>query len=71
MQLKLVSVRPFSYSVWKLIDDLSTEKSLKVQDLSREQLAAVSFAILPDSAGNRIRKAMKKFQHDKHVAEQL
>ena len=25
-QLKLVSVRPFSYAIWKLMDDISSEK---------------------------------------------
>jgi hypothetical protein len=33
---KLVSVLPFSYSLWKLIDDLTGEKSITIDSVSTE-----------------------------------
>lgn len=33
-QYKLISVLPFSFGIWKLIDDLATERSITVQQLS-------------------------------------
>ena len=44
--------------MWKLMDDICTEKIIKINEVSREQLAALCFTILPDSQGNRIRQAI-------------
>jgi len=33
---KLVSVQPFSYALWKLIDDMTGEKSISVDSVSTE-----------------------------------
>ena len=35
-QMKLVSVRPFSYAIWKLMEDMSSEKNITVAELSKE-----------------------------------
>ena len=40
------------------MDDICTEKSIKISEVSREQLAALCFTIIPDSQGNRIRQAI-------------
>lgn len=58
--MKLVSVRPFSYAIWKLIEDLSTEKTITTASLSRHQIAAACFTILPDSMGDRARYTYSK-----------
>ena len=42
------------------MEDVCTDKILRIEDLSREQLVASCFAILPDSQGNRIRKVLAK-----------
>ena len=44
--------------MWKLMDDVSTEKCIKIDQVGKEQLAALCFTFLPDSQGNRIRQAI-------------
>ena len=58
--MRLVSVRPFSYMIWKLMEDICSDKILSIGDLNKHQLALVCFAILPDSYGSRIRSAIEK-----------
>ena len=53
-QHKLQSILPFSFALWKLIDDLSGDRSVKVSDVSSEQLAAACYCILPNSYESRL-----------------
>ena len=64
--MKLISLRPFSYAIWKLMDDLCTEKNIDINQISKEQLAALCFTILPDSQGTRIRAILEQ-QRDPKV----
>ena len=53
-QHKLQSILPFSFALWKLIDDLSGERSVKLSHVSSEQLAAACYCILPNSYEARL-----------------
>ncbi len=59
-QMKLISVRPFSYAIWKMIEDMSNEKTINSYDLNKQQLATACFSILPDSMGDRARYTKMK-----------
>lgn len=66
-QLKLISVRNFSYATWKLMEDVCTEKNINIDQLSKEQIVATSFAVLPDSQGNRIRAVLAQQKDQKLI----
>ena len=34
-QMRLQSVRSFSYAIWKLMEDICSEKTLKIEQLTR------------------------------------
>ena len=53
-QYKLISVLPFSYALWKLIDDLTGERNVSVEQVSSEQLAAACYCLLPNSYEDRL-----------------
>ena len=68
-QLKLISVRCFSYALWKLMDDISTERCIKINQVSRELLAALCFSFLPDSQGSFIRRVIASVKDQDQIKE--
>jgi hypothetical protein len=59
-QHKLQSILPFSFALWKLIDDLTGDKSVKISHVSSEQLAAACYCILPNSYEARLLELRKQ-----------
>ena len=57
---KLVAVNSFCYFIWKIMEDLTTDKNFSISQVSSDLLAAACFAILPDSQGNKVRKALTR-----------